>query len=323
MKKYYLSLFLCFPLLLSAQIYVDHQAIGDEDGSSWEHAFVELQKAINAASVGDEIWVAEGTYYPTFNRTDVINGKSNGTQNKNATFFINKDIKVYGGFSGVETQLNQRDPSTNVTVLSGDYQQGGNRCYHVVYLEEVSSACLIDGCSISDGQADSSSQFNNMGGGIFVISNTGVTTNPTINNCIISNNSGFYGGGIYNKSNGGESSPIINNCQFNSNSSDIEGGAMYNDGNGGTSSPQINNSSFTSNVSEDGGAVFNIGESGVASPIIDNCTFSQNSAPDSRGFGGFYSQHNCNPTIVNSILWGNSPSEICQVADVCHATYFM
>ncbi len=43
--------------------YVDASAAGG-DGSSWAQAYTNLQDAIGASSSGDEIWVAQGTYYP-------------------------------------------------------------------------------------------------------------------------------------------------------------------------------------------------------------------------------------------------------------------
>jgi len=45
-------------------IYVDDDADGLGDGSSWINAFNELYDALSAAHVGDRIFVAQGTYKP-------------------------------------------------------------------------------------------------------------------------------------------------------------------------------------------------------------------------------------------------------------------
>ncbi|HLB75271.1 MAG TPA: lamin tail domain-containing protein, partial [Sedimentisphaerales bacterium] len=44
--------------------YVDADAAGDNNGSTWQDAFNYLQDALSAARLGDEIWVAQGVYKP-------------------------------------------------------------------------------------------------------------------------------------------------------------------------------------------------------------------------------------------------------------------
>ena len=52
-------------LLLSRTIYVDVHSPGPtRNGTSWGHAYADLQLALGAAVPGDTIKVADGTYKP-------------------------------------------------------------------------------------------------------------------------------------------------------------------------------------------------------------------------------------------------------------------
>ncbi len=163
-----------FPLVHAAKaaveevevIYVDFAATGANDGSSWQHAFTTLQAALDIASVGDEIWVARGTYLPT-QLLDIADPAS-------ATFSIKSGVKLFGGFTGVETQRQQADWQANPTILSGDLEQNdvdinhdgmlsitetvGMNARHVLFALNITDPIEIDGFFIQSG-------FNNSGSG--------------------------------------------------------------------------------------------------------------------------------------------------------------
>ncbi|MDJ0901612.1 MAG: hypothetical protein QNJ55_22675 [Xenococcus sp. MO_188.B8] len=88
-----------------AVFYVNQNAIGNNDGNSWENAFTDLQAALEIATPNDEIWVVGGTYKPTI-----------GT-NRGISFDIPSGVAVYGGFAGGEASLEQRNWIDNVTIL--------------------------------------------------------------------------------------------------------------------------------------------------------------------------------------------------------------
>ncbi len=77
-------------------IYVDADATGAATGLSWTNAFTTVQDALAVAQPGDEIWVAEGVYYP-----DEGAGQTNNA--RASTFQLLDGVALYGGFAGTET----------------------------------------------------------------------------------------------------------------------------------------------------------------------------------------------------------------------------
>lgn len=77
-----------------------------------------------------EIWVAGGIYKPMYSPADKNFGTDQGSDN---AFLLVKDVKLYGGFAGTETQLSQRNWQLNQTVLSGEIQEDAimsNNAFH-------------------------------------------------------------------------------------------------------------------------------------------------------------------------------------------------
>jgi hypothetical protein len=255
-------------------IYVDLDATsGANDGTSWTNAYTDLQQAMDSARLFYHVWVSEGTYMPTSSP----DGSTADPRNK--SFYLSKNIKVYGGFSGSEAQLSERDWVNNETILSGDIGTPNNNSdnsYHVFITALLTNDAVIDGFTIKDGKTEDSN-----------------SSYPFFNG---TNFYQRYGAGLYNN----DSSPIINNTIFKDNIGDVgtSGGGMYNE----QSSPKINNAIFWDNSANNGGGIYNIGNS--SKPIITNSTFYANSALNSGG--GVYFPTNVSPTIVNSIFWKNT-----------------
>ena len=266
-------------------------------GSTWANA-CDLQYALTAvAKPGDELWVARGVYRPT-----------TGTD-RNVSFLLRNHIALFGGFALTETMRDQRDWVANVTILSGDIGIPGNNAdnsYHVVKGSGVVQTTVLDGFTVSQGNAADS------GGGMY---NNGGS--PTVRNIIFTANSAEWGGGMYNYN----ARPTLNNVTFNANVAHYGGGGMHNT----LSSPTLINVTFTANSSYrgHGGGMDNM-SSGLT---LINVTFTANSSY--YGGGEIYSFRstgiltnvtvNANLlgtsagiynvdstfTIRNSILWGN------------------
>jgi predicted outer membrane repeat protein len=96
------------------------------NGQFWETAYKYLQDALAEAALNAnannpyQIWVATTDPANPY-RTDRDAAHPDGRDpiDRTMTFALAKNVLVYGGFAGGETDLPQRDPINNVTVLSG------------------------------------------------------------------------------------------------------------------------------------------------------------------------------------------------------------
>jgi hypothetical protein len=220
--------------LVDAEKPVDSvaKAINVVRPADWANATGDLQSAIDSATTSDEIWVKKGTYRPSRD----IAGQQVGSNSSKATFYIKSGMKLYGGFSGIETELAARNAVINVTTLQGAYP-GGKFADHVVYLDRCPNTMVLNGFTVSGGRGD-------RGAGIFADAAASV-----IENCFfIDNKANESGGGIYISS----GSPVIVNSVFTQNAAS-SGAAIFID----SSSSSVLNCTIVANASTDaGGGIF-------------------------------------------------------------------
>lgn len=247
------------------------QAGAEGQGTSWEDPTGNLQDALLLAQAGDQVWVAEGTYTPTSNDDRTI------------SFIIPDGVELYGGFSGSEGTLEERDIKSYPTILSGEIGDAASledNSYTIVLTIGVSDATIVDGFTISHGRADGFGEGGDIassGAGWFNDASTNPSS-PTIKNCIFSNNYAREGAGIYNHAEDGESRSLIASCTFISNHADFDGGAIYNNGAYGVCSPRISNCVFIKNDSYYGAGILNKAYRGESKPFIENCVFAENTS---------------------------------------------
>ena len=303
-----LFLFLSFSLPLKSQIiYVKPDATGN--GTSWTNARGDLRQAIKSATFGTQVWVAKGTYFATTCSTC--------TDAERMKYFEpTEGVEVYGGFAGTETSLSQRNWEINKTILSGDIDGDGrasNNTFNIFYLRNISSATIIDGFTITGGNADNSAGSGELfasGGAMYVDGRSGGFSYPTVRNCNFTRNfAKGFGGAVFN--NGGYSGsiePHFLNCQFSNNYSLNGGGAVCNWGVfNGTGNPIFESCQFIGNKTENsGGAVLSDAQMGLSEAKYINCQFYKNEA--TLYGGAIYNlgkSGNCTPTISNSLFWSN------------------
>ncbi len=302
-------------------LLVDAGATGAQTGSSWTDAFPFLQDALAVAQPGDQIWVAEGTYRPDQGAGQVAGSRA-------STFLVPSDVRLFGGFAGTETSLAQRAGLFDTTILSGDLNGDdatvGNldNAYHVVTTSGAVFGALIDGFTITAGNADLFGGFESYGGGI-----VNYDGRVELRNCIVTGNEALEdGGGLANLGSGG--SVLIVACTFRDNlANDVGGGLFSTDASSGprvvscrflgnratrlgggvylfslqSSSAELVGCLFGGNTaSERGGGLF---ASTDTLATISSCTFSANSVQTGDG-GGIFASNAL--TLVNSVLWGNA-----------------
>lgn len=243
--------------------YVTALGAGSFNGTSWANAFPgnSLQTAINSSGLGDEVWVASGTYYTTATTTRTI------------SFSMKNDVAVYGSFNGTETLLSQRLLTSGLTsILSGEIGLAGisDNSYHIISNSNLNTSAIIDGFIIRDANDNRPpSLTDGLGGGIYNNgSGSGNQCSPTIRNCVILNNQAAFGAGIFNNGyNGGNSSPIISNCVISTNTATTGGGGLDNFGVAGIASPTITNCVIYNNAATQELAVCIVGVVIVAMQI--------------------------------------------------------
>ncbi|QTE22995.1 FG-GAP-like repeat-containing protein [Polaribacter cellanae] len=184
-------------------IYVNTNATGKNDGTSWVNAYNSLQDGVkNAGFCGDEIWVAKGIYKPGNNRTDAFTPPAN--------------TKIYGGFNGTETALNQRNWAENPTIISGEIGAAGNadNSYTLLKIEDKNKI-TIDGLIFENANANADVGIfdDQLGAGIYNYN----SNNTTIKNCVFRNNNALLGTAIYHRSGTGTS---YTNCLFFNNTAE-------------------------------------------------------------------------------------------------------
>lgn len=304
MKTVFTLLFALFlGLFCNAQIkYVTQNGAGLKDGSSWTNAWgsEEFGNNIFNVSQGTTCWLAKGIYLPTRTASGTI-----PTQVGEAVYFIPKGVKLYGGFSGTETTLSERNYSTihtlNKTVLSGDsgaVNFQGDNLRRVLLMTNCGSGEIVDGLTIG----------YSLNAAIEVRFSTAIIQNPVFNNCILRDNYPF--GGPYTALNAYGSltgnAVTISNCYvYNNGTSQTGFGAIASFG----CKLDIFNSTFCNNFSQQAvpgnnyGIAIHVNNTGAT---ITNCTFFKNPTFND-GICPVISTENASDSvrINNCIFWKN------------------
>ncbi|MDQ5836998.1 MAG: hypothetical protein M3379_09490, partial [Acidobacteriota bacterium] len=262
-----------------------------------------IQAAVNAASAGDTIQVAAGTYveHVTISKDLTISGAGaaqtivDGTQS-GTVLTINSGTVSLSGMSVINGKASTNGGGisnlgtlnvTNSTVSNNSAVQGGG-----IY---NNGTLNLTGSTVSNNSVTRIFGAPDTGNGAGIFNDTAGALNVT--SSIISNNSsggaGGWGGGIFNK--GGPAN--VTDSAVSGNSAGT-GGGIFNGGTLNVKGSTVSNNSAPGNSL--GGGIFN--DVGRTLTVTD-CTISNNSAGHG---GGIDTNVNTTLTIISSTISGNA-----------------
>jgi len=267
-------------------IYVDDDAVGENNGSSWENAYIYLQDALfdaNSAEKPVEIRIAQGVYTP-----DIGIGITPG--DRDASFQLINDVTIKGGYAGIgEPDPDVRNAELYKTILNGDLADNDIRldnpkdlrdepsrtdnCSRVITATTSDPNTILDGVVVKGAYSLYGSGLLRRSGGLFIDEDASIT----VQNCTFTENSAS---GIYNEVLSSSTSTIIN-CVFSNNIS-YEGGGISGIGN-----IHIVRCTFEDNLAFSGGGMRHYGYR----ILLEGCTFARNVAcceAEAKYGGGLY-----------------------------------
>ena len=288
-----LSLSLCLPAVGQTIWHVDDDAPGDpvpgnpnqsdplENGSA-EHPFDGIQEALDAASSGDVVLVADGLYTGSKNRNLNYAGKALELRSANGPDACVIDCLTSGRAFLFDNGETTSAVVEGITIRNGyEADGGGIYCYN--------SSPTIRNCRIQDCAATSD------GGGIFFNYLCGaVMTDCTISGCTAA---GDAGGVLCNR----QSTALLTNCTITGNSAGENGG--------GVASRRADHSRLVrcvifGNSADNGGGVYC---SLNCTPTIERCRIAGNSATPASARGkGVACAENAAPRFVNTLIHGHT-----------------
>jgi len=267
------------PLFVEADLdapvtYVKWDANGLNNGHTWKDAYRSLEDAISNARSHEQIWIAEGIYRPEYDNED-----------PRSAFHIGKNLSLYGGFVGTETDRRQRDPNASPTILRVCAR---GKIKHMI---AVQGPFGLDGFTLSRDPNDRGTEpqpppalvcrpldvsgvliknciFHNLigskGSALHV-----ARCNIRFIGCQFIDNEAYNGGGVMYLDHCEQ--VYLEDCVFSGNESGARAGCIFNDH---TRELVIRNSKFSQNVSGlGGGALYNDHSDAVR---ISGCVFIEN-----------------------------------------------
>ncbi|WP_455498778.1 T9SS type A sorting domain-containing protein [Coprobacter sp.] len=292
MKKI-VSLFIlvCVASLVNATVYYVKP---NAESTAWkdknaEQVYTDIKSAYAAAGVGDQVWIAAGTY-------TIKNEELDGSK---VYLTMKAGTSLYGGFAGTENILEDRVKVdggqawdfVNQTIVSIDAAATASNITN--QKTKFTTETIIDGIT-----------FEKSKGSAVTVRNGGV-----VQNCIFRENVSTWGGGGVQMYMGGK----VQYCYFFNNSSaanDKNGGAgLYCSSTLLEDVNYVDHCVFDSNRGLKWGNICGGGLRAAAAGMVTNCIFYNNtagSATDGYGKGSAIVANWASNTFVNCLVYNNT-----------------
>ena len=302
-----------FSVVSQAQIYVSIE--GGGDGTSWENTTT-LTDALNRATAGEQIWVKG---YEDLNEERIY------TPADREGFRVKSGVRLYGGFAGTETSIDERETLDFPyrlkyrSILSGDISKNdtldavnlifpGNgtrddNATHVLSIDMNPSSSsgnnnsyptVVNGFTVTGGHAAAA---DGKGGGIYIYGDNSKGGIFRIEQCFLTYNYASQGGAVYVA----EDVKDVNN-----NISLISQCVAYNNAAGERSVEENAGGGFyiAGEATAANTSAFNNEKGGMRiSPeaTVTNCTVARNT-----GAGIDLTEDDHTQNVQNTIIWGNT-----------------
>ena len=290
------TLFSTCPLNAQRTWYASAEGGSDDNyGASPEEAVQSLDRLLTCGCLqeGDTLLLSAGTYVPTL-RTDSNDARS-------ATFTLNKNLVVRGGYSN---DFGTHNPDVYTTTLSGN--TGSGNTYHVVNCSP-NAHVRLEYLTIADGQSADANQHGS------------AIVNGSLYHCVVAHNQGTAAYNtqaehtLFTQNSGtcyvlyADANTIIDHCTFEdnqcggatANGNSIISHSIFHNNQGGVSLDHatLSNCLIYNNICQSS-------QKGSGIYLNNNNTLINNTIVNNIGEGGIYDAQG-NSTIENCILWGN------------------